>query len=39
MPDVIVDGEVLEGDPPRRLVQTWRMADGPDTRRPRASPG
>jgi uncharacterized protein YndB with AHSA1/START domain len=22
---VIVDGEVLEVDPPRRLVQTWRM--------------
>jgi uncharacterized protein YndB with AHSA1/START domain len=22
---VIVDGEVLESDPPRRLVQTWRM--------------
>ena len=24
-PDVIVDGEVVESDPPRRLVQTWRM--------------
>jgi uncharacterized protein YndB with AHSA1/START domain len=24
-PDVAVDGEVLEVDPPRRLVQTWRM--------------
>ena len=24
-PDVIVDGEVIEADPPRRLVQTWRM--------------
>ena len=24
-PDVAVDGEVLEADPPRRLVQTWRM--------------
>jgi uncharacterized protein YndB with AHSA1/START domain len=24
-PDVIVDGEVVEADPPRRLVQTWRM--------------
>jgi uncharacterized protein YndB with AHSA1/START domain len=24
-PDVIVDGEVLEADPPRKLVQTWRM--------------
>ena len=25
-PDVAVDGEVVEVDPPRRLVQTWRMA-------------
>ena len=24
-PEVIVDGEVVEADPPRRLVQTWRM--------------
>ncbi len=24
-PDVMVDGEVIEADPPRRLVQTWRM--------------
>ncbi|WP_131740202.1 ArsR/SmtB family transcription factor [Actinomadura roseirufa] len=23
-PDVLVDGEVIEADPPRRLVQTWR---------------
>jgi len=25
MPEVVVDGEVIESDPPRRLVQTWRM--------------
>jgi uncharacterized protein YndB with AHSA1/START domain len=24
-PDVAVDGEVLEADPPHKLVQTWRM--------------
>jgi uncharacterized protein YndB with AHSA1/START domain len=24
-PEVAVDGEVVEVDPPRRLVQTWRM--------------
>ncbi len=24
-PDVICDGEVIEAEPPRRLVQTWRM--------------
>ena len=24
-PDVAVDGEVVEVDPPRKLVQTWRM--------------
>ena len=24
-PDVAVDGEVIESDPPHRLVQTWRM--------------
>jgi uncharacterized protein YndB with AHSA1/START domain len=23
MPEVVVDGEILEADPPRRLVQTW----------------
>jgi uncharacterized protein YndB with AHSA1/START domain len=28
-PEVAVDGEVLEADPPRRLVQTWRMAMDP----------
>ena len=30
-PDVIVDGEVIEADPPRKLVQTWRMLMDPDT--------
>ena len=25
IPEVIVEGEVLEVDPPRKLVQTWRM--------------
>jgi uncharacterized protein YndB with AHSA1/START domain len=25
MPEVVVDGEVVEADPPRRLVQTWRF--------------
>ncbi len=25
VPDVAVDGEVIEADPPRKLVQTWRM--------------
>jgi uncharacterized protein YndB with AHSA1/START domain len=24
-PDVVVEGEVVEADPPRKLVQTWRM--------------
>jgi uncharacterized protein YndB with AHSA1/START domain len=23
MPEVVVDGELIEADPPRRLVQTW----------------
>lgn len=31
-PDVIVDGEVVESDPPRRLVQTWRMLMDPGLR-------
>jgi uncharacterized protein YndB with AHSA1/START domain len=26
VPEVAVDGEVIEADPPRRLVQTWRLA-------------
>jgi uncharacterized protein YndB with AHSA1/START domain len=25
MPAVVVDGEVIEADPPRRLVHTWRF--------------
>jgi uncharacterized protein YndB with AHSA1/START domain len=24
-PDIVVDGEVIEADPPHKLVQTWRM--------------
>ena len=28
-PDVVVDGEVLESDPPHRLVTTWRMLMDP----------
>jgi uncharacterized protein YndB with AHSA1/START domain len=24
-PDVVVEGEVIEADPPHKLVQTWRM--------------
>jgi uncharacterized protein YndB with AHSA1/START domain len=28
-PEVAVDGEVIEADPPRRLVVTWRMAMDP----------
>ncbi|HEV8561785.1 MAG TPA: SRPBCC domain-containing protein [Actinophytocola sp.] len=29
VPDVAVDGEVVEVDPPRKLVLTWRMAMDP----------
>jgi uncharacterized protein YndB with AHSA1/START domain len=29
-PEVIIDGEVVEADPPRRLVQTWRMLWDPE---------
>lgn len=31
VPEVMVDGEVIEADPPRRLVQTWRMLMDPET--------
>jgi uncharacterized protein YndB with AHSA1/START domain len=30
IPDVIVDGEVIEANPPRKLVQTWRMLMTPE---------
>jgi uncharacterized protein YndB with AHSA1/START domain len=30
VPDVIVDGEIIESDPPRKLVQTWRMLMDPE---------
>jgi uncharacterized protein YndB with AHSA1/START domain len=29
IPDVVADGEVLEADPPHKLVQTWRMLMDP----------
>ena len=29
MPDVIIDGEVIEANAPRRLVQTWRLLMDP----------
>jgi uncharacterized protein YndB with AHSA1/START domain len=29
-PDVISDGEVVEADPPHKLVQTWRMTMTPE---------
>ena len=28
-PEIVMDGEVLEADPPRRLVQTWRVLMDP----------
>lgn len=30
VPDVIIEGEVVEADPPRRLVTTYRMLMDPD---------
>jgi uncharacterized protein YndB with AHSA1/START domain len=32
MPDVLIDGEVIEADPPRKLVQTYRFLFGPETK-------
>ncbi len=29
-PEVALDGEVIEADPPRKLVQTWRLLLDPD---------
>ena len=29
-PEVVVDGEVVEADPPRKLVQTWRFNWSPE---------
>lgn len=29
-PAVIIDGEVIESDPPRKLVQTWRVLWDPE---------
>jgi uncharacterized protein YndB with AHSA1/START domain len=29
VPDVLVEGEVVEAEPPRRLVQTWRLLMDP----------
>ncbi|HJS26748.1 MAG TPA: SRPBCC family protein [Actinomycetota bacterium] len=30
MPEALADGEILEADPPRRLVQTWRFLYDPE---------
>jgi uncharacterized protein YndB with AHSA1/START domain len=30
-PEMLIDGEVLESDPPTRLVQTWRAFFTPET--------
>jgi len=30
-PEVAIDGEVVEADPPRKLVQTWRMVMDEET--------
>jgi uncharacterized protein YndB with AHSA1/START domain len=31
VPEIIIDGEIVEADPPRKLVQTWRMLMDPTT--------
>lgn len=31
IPDVIVDGEVIEAEPPHKLVQTWRLTMDPSS--------
>jgi uncharacterized protein YndB with AHSA1/START domain len=31
VPDVAVDGEIIESDPPHKLVLTWRMAMNPES--------
>ena len=31
LPDVLIDGEVIESDPPHKLVQTWRSLMDPST--------
>jgi uncharacterized protein YndB with AHSA1/START domain len=31
VPDIAVDGEVIEADAPRKLVQTWRMLLDPES--------
>jgi uncharacterized protein YndB with AHSA1/START domain len=31
VPDMVVDGEVIESDPPNKLVQTWRLVMDPDS--------
>src|SRR4030095_15835662 len=33
-PEIVVDGEVVEVDPPRKLVQTWRMLMTPPDAQP-----
>jgi uncharacterized protein YndB with AHSA1/START domain len=31
LPDILIDGEVIEADPPRTFVQTWRSLMDPTT--------